>query len=75
VNEQIAQRGANRDTKMCTKVVVELKEMTNWLLEQMTPLETQVGVMNGTIMHMSTELRAKELGLEQTTTAKEDLQQ
>jgi uncharacterized cupin superfamily protein len=32
------------------------------------------GVLNGTIMHMSTELRAKELDLGQTTASKEDLQ-
>jgi hypothetical protein len=52
---------------------VELKEILNQLLEQVIPLETQVRVLNGTIMHMSTELRAKELGLEWTTTTKEDL--
>jgi hypothetical protein len=59
---------------MFTKAVVELKEMMDQLLEQVNPLETQVPILNGTIMHTSTELHAKELGLERTTGAKVDFQ-
>jgi hypothetical protein len=50
-----------------------LKDKVDQLLPQMTPLETQFGVLSGTILDYSTELHAKELSLERTTTTKDDL--
>jgi hypothetical protein len=47
--------------------------MADKLLGQVTPLEAQIEIMNGTIVNQSTELRAKELSLEHTTTAKDNL--
>jgi hypothetical protein len=63
-SEQIAWRDANQDVEMCMKVAQELKDMVDQLLAQVVPLETQVGVLSGTIMDMSTKLRARALYLE-----------
>jgi hypothetical protein len=43
------------------------------LLAQVTPLEAQIEILSWTIVDQSTELRAKELSLERTTTASDDL--
>jgi hypothetical protein len=64
VSEQFARRDANQDVEMCTKVAQELKDMVDQLLAQVAPLETEVGVLSGTIMDMSTELRVRALCLE-----------
>jgi hypothetical protein len=44
------------------------------LLVQVTPLETQVGVLSSTITDTAAELRAKKLSLERTTATKGDFQ-
>jgi hypothetical protein len=43
------------------------------LLAQVTPLEAQIEILSWTIVDQSTELRAKELSLERTTTVSDDL--
>jgi hypothetical protein len=48
--------------------------MLDQLLAQVAPLETQVRVLNRTIMDMSTKLHARSLYLEQATATKDDLQ-
>jgi hypothetical protein len=48
--------------------------MVDQLLAQVTPLETQIGVLNSTIMDVSTELHARSLSLERTSTAMDDFQ-
>jgi hypothetical protein len=48
--------------------------MVDQLLAQVTPMETQIGVLNSTIIDTTTELCAKSLNLERTTTAKDDFQ-
>jgi hypothetical protein len=49
--------------------------MVDQLLAQLTPLETQIGILSSTITDANIELRAKSLSLYQTTAAKEDFQQ
>jgi hypothetical protein len=44
------------------------------LLVQVTPLETQVGVLSSTITDTAAELHAKKLSLERTTATKGDFQ-
>jgi hypothetical protein len=53
-NELFARKDASRDAKVCSKADRELIDMVDRLLAQVAPLETQVGVLNGTIMDMST---------------------
>jgi hypothetical protein len=72
-SEQLARRETNWDVKTYTKSVVELKYMVDQLLAQVTPLETQIGFLSGTILDYSTKLRAKEFSLECTTMVKDDL--
>jgi hypothetical protein len=55
------------------KAVEELKEMVDKLLAQVTPLEAQTEIMSGINVDQSTELWAKELILERTTTANDDM--
>jgi hypothetical protein len=72
-SKQLTWKEANWDAETCTKAVIELKEMVDRPLVQVTLLETQIGVLSGTIMDHSTKLIAKELCLERTTMAKDDL--
>jgi hypothetical protein len=55
-NEQLAQKEACWDAETYTKAFVKLKDMVDRLLAQATPLETQIGILSGTILDYSTEL-------------------
>jgi hypothetical protein len=72
-SKQLARKEANRDTETCIKAVMELKEMVDRFLAQVTPLEAQVEVLSGTILDHSTELQLKELSLECTITTRDDV--
>jgi hypothetical protein len=52
---------------------VELKEMVAQLLAQVIPFEAQIVVLSGTFLDPSTKLQVKELSLECTTTARDNL--
>jgi hypothetical protein len=62
------------DSQVCTREPEELKMMVDQLLAQVTPLETQIGVLNSNIIETTSELCAKSLSLERSTTAKDDFQ-
>jgi hypothetical protein len=54
--EQFARKDATKDAEVCMRAARELKEMVDQLLAQVTPLETQIGVINSTFMDVSNEL-------------------
>jgi peptidoglycan hydrolase CwlO-like protein len=56
--------GSTKDVEVCTRAAQELKEMVDQLLAQVTPLETQIGVLSSTIMDASIKHRARSLSLE-----------
>jgi hypothetical protein len=62
------------DAQVCMREAEELKMMVDQLLAQVTPMETQIGVLNSTIIDTTPELCVKSLNLERTTTAKDDFQ-
>jgi chromosome segregation ATPase len=55
-NEQFARKDATKDAEVWTRVERELNEMVDQLLAQVTPLETQIEVLNSTVINASTEL-------------------
>jgi chromosome segregation ATPase len=70
--EKLASEKAQTDAKTLSWVVEELKKMMDQLTSYVPSLETQVETLNDTIADLNTELRARELGLERTTAAKEE---
>jgi septal ring factor EnvC (AmiA/AmiB activator) len=63
-----------KDVETLSRAVEELKKTTYQLLTHVPSLESQVKTMNRTVVDITIELRAKELSLERTTTAKDSFQ-
>jgi chromosome segregation ATPase len=67
-------KNPKKDAKTLSHAVEELEKPTYQLSTYVPSLEDQVKTLNGTIEDLNTELHARELSLEQTTTAKDDFQ-
>jgi septal ring factor EnvC (AmiA/AmiB activator) len=72
--EKLAQEKAQAVAESLSWAVEEIKRSTDQLVTHVPSLETQVKNLNDKIINLNTELRARELGLERTTAAKEDFQ-
>jgi septal ring factor EnvC (AmiA/AmiB activator) len=64
---------AKKGIETLARAVEEMKKTSDHLSAHVPALEPQVKTLNMTIVDMTTELRAKELSLEHTTTAKDNL--
>jgi hypothetical protein len=71
--EKVAREKAQANAKTLTWAVEELKKTTHQLTAQVPTLEDQVKHMDNKILNLLTKLWAKELCLQRTTAANDDL--
>jgi chromosome segregation ATPase len=72
--EKLAREKAQTNVETVSWAVEDLKKMADQFTTQIPSLETQVKNQNDKITDLNVKLRARELCLERTTTAKDDFQ-
>jgi hypothetical protein len=73
-DDKLAQEKAQTDAEALSRAIEEIKKTTDQLAAQVPSLKTQVKNLNDKVANLNIELRARELSLERTTTAKYDFQ-